>query len=288
MKFDLHCHTRAGSIDARVPLSRYIELLKIQGFAGLLVTDHDSYRGFRQWKEEAEAVAIGGAGMAGEPMAGGTDSPADDFVVLKGIEYDTSDAGHFLVIMPDDVHLDVLTIRGMSVETLVDLVHRYGGILGPAHPFGTKSSSLMYFKKIHRHPNLIRKFDFIEGFNTCESARSNYFAQKLAACWGKPCTGGSDSHVEDYIGMAYTEFDADVRCNDDLIAAIRGRKISGFGGEVRGESINAKLKDSFVGVWGFRTYNSFLGLMQARKRSRMISDICIINDIFLPSEFAAE
>lgn len=268
MKFDLHCHTRAGSIDARVPLSRYIELLKIQGFAGLLVTDHDSYRGFRQWKEEAEAT--------------------DDFVVLKGIEYDTSDSGHFLVIMPDDVHLDVLTIRGMSVETLVDLVHRYGGILGPAHPFGTKSSSLMYFKKIHRHPNLIRKFDFIEGFNTCESARSNYFAQKLAACWGKPCTGGSDSHVEDYVGMAYTEFDVDVRCNNDLIAAIRGRKISGFGGEVRGESINAKLKDSFVGVWGFRTYNSFLGLMQARKRSRMISDICIINDIFLPSEFAAE
>ena len=52
MKFDLHCHTKAGSIDAKVSLSRYIELLKAQGFSGMLVTDHDSYKGYRQWKEE--------------------------------------------------------------------------------------------------------------------------------------------------------------------------------------------------------------------------------------------
>ena len=56
MKFDLHCHTKAGSIDAKVSLSRYIELLKAQGFSGMLVTDHDSYKGYRQWKEEENSV----------------------------------------------------------------------------------------------------------------------------------------------------------------------------------------------------------------------------------------
>ena len=49
MKFDMHCHTRAGSIDAKVTLERYIEILTGKGFDGMLVTDHDSYRGYRKW-----------------------------------------------------------------------------------------------------------------------------------------------------------------------------------------------------------------------------------------------
>ena len=98
MKFDLHCHTKSGSIDSRVSLERYIELLQQQGFHGMLVTDHDSYRGYRQWRNSVSSLQAG------------------DFVVLEGIEYDTKDAGHFLVIMPDGVQLDLLRIRGMSVE----------------------------------------------------------------------------------------------------------------------------------------------------------------------------
>ena len=162
MKFDLHCHTKSGSIDAKVSLDRYIELLKDCGFGGMLVTDHDSYRGYRQWKEEQAAAAA----SAGAADAAGA---ASDFVVLEGVEYDTRDAGHILVILPDGIHLDVLQVRGLKVETLIDLVHHFGGILGPSHPFGTKGSSLMHFKKIHRNPQLLKEFDFFEGFNTCET-----------------------------------------------------------------------------------------------------------------------
>ena len=49
MKFDMHCHTKAGSIDASVSVERYIELLSAQGFDGMLVTDHDSYKGYHKW-----------------------------------------------------------------------------------------------------------------------------------------------------------------------------------------------------------------------------------------------
>ena len=42
-----------------------------------------------------------------------------DFVVLRGIEYDTRDAGHFIVVMPDDLYLKVLTIRGMRLARLI-------------------------------------------------------------------------------------------------------------------------------------------------------------------------
>ena len=45
MKIDMHCHTKEGSIDGKVPIDEYITLLKQNGFGGMLVTDHDSYRG---------------------------------------------------------------------------------------------------------------------------------------------------------------------------------------------------------------------------------------------------
>lgn len=49
MKFDMHCHTKGGSIDSSVSVERYIELLSAQGFDGMLITDHDSYKGYRKW-----------------------------------------------------------------------------------------------------------------------------------------------------------------------------------------------------------------------------------------------
>jgi len=269
MKFDLHCHTKGGSIDARTPLSRYIEILKSQGFGGLLVTDHDSYRGCRQWREDCQA---------------GRETAPDDFVVLEGVEYDTRDAGHILVILPDDVQLDVLQVRGLDVETLIGLVHHFGGILGPAHPFGAKSSSMMHMKKIPRHPHLIKKFDFIEGFNACESMGSNYFAQGLAAFWDKPCIGGSDAHGEDSIGQGWTEFDVPIRSNDDLIEAVRGWRISDFGGTVREDSLRRRFKEASLSVACFRLYNRFLGLVFALRRRRHISKLSLPH----PAESAAE
>ena len=250
MKFDLHCHTKAGSIDGRVSLSRYIELLKEQGFSGMLVTDHDSYKGYRQWKED--------------------EGSADDFVVLEGVEYDTKDAGHILVILPDGCNLDVLQLRGLKLETLIDLVHHYGGILGPSHPFGSKSSSLMHFRKIRRLPQILKEFDFIEGFNACDNQASNYLAQKMAEFLNKPCTAGSDSHSESCVGSAYTEFTAEITCNNDLIEAIRQRKIAGIGGISRSDSLRTKVKNHTIPVWLFRTYNRLVGISLTLKRRRKL------------------
>jgi len=257
MKFDLHCHTKAGSIDAKVPLWRYIQLLKAQGFDGMLVTDHDSYRGFRRWKASADAAACG------------------DFVVLEGIEYDTKDAGHFLVIMPDGIHLPVLRLRGMSLATLINVVHQWGGILGPAHPFGTRSSSAMFFKAIRQNPAICHQFDFIEGFNTCETSHANRAAKDLADRYGKPCTGGSDAHVEAYIGMAYTQLQGQIRSNNDLISAIRQRRITACGGAVRPFTNKARHKNAFYAVWGFQAYNRSLGVLYSPLRKHHIKKLCV-------------
>ncbi len=260
MKFDMHCHTKGGSIDSSVSVERYIELLKARGFDGMVITDHDSYKGYHKWlKNQGGSFWKIGADFLRKKSA--DEEEQKDFCVLAGIEYDTKDAGHFLVIMPDHVKLKILQVRGMPVETLIHIVHRFGGILGSAHPFGTRSSSAMFFKKIKKKPSILQEVDFIEGFNTCEKEYANEMAADLARKLGKPCVGGSDAHNEKYVGMAYTLFDRKISCNDDLIAAVKNGQVAGCGGQVREHTTKAKMKDAFYSVWGFKAYNRSLGAL---------------------------
>ena len=90
MKLDMHCHVKEGSIDSKVSLDEYITKLKENGFDGMLITDHDTYKGYRHWKYNMKGKAH------------------EDFVVLKGIEYDTCDAGHIICIMPEGVKMRLL------------------------------------------------------------------------------------------------------------------------------------------------------------------------------------
>lgn len=74
-----------------------------------------------------------------------------DFVVFeRNSEYDTNNAGHMLVVMPENVKLRILEMRGMPLPMLLFIVHAFGGIVGPAHPFGEKYLSFTntrYFRK---------------------------------------------------------------------------------------------------------------------------------------------
>ena len=149
MKFDMHCHTKEGSMDGKVPIDDFIAELIRKGFNGMLVSDHNSYNGYRTWKRNIK------------------DQKFKDFVVLKGIEYDTIDAGHILVIMPETIKLKILELRGLPVQILIDIVHKNGGILGPAHPCGEKYLSFTNTLKKRNQMAVMNRFDFLEGFNAC-------------------------------------------------------------------------------------------------------------------------
>ncbi len=235
MKFDLHCHTKEGSIDSKVSIERYVHLLKEKGFDGFMITDHNSYKGCRAWDRIAKDPAFA------------------DFTVLRGVEYDTKDAGHILVVMPDNLYLRILNVRGMTLRRLLKIVHRFGGILGPAHPFGVRSSSAMHFRKMNME--LIERFDFIETFNTCESATANELSQQLADKYHLTAFGGSDAHEEKYAGMAETVFDSVITCNNDLIHAVKAGHPTYVNGTVREMTTKAKRKEHWTGVWGFKLYN---------------------------------
>ena len=56
VRFDMHCHTAEGSPDAKVKILDYIDLLKQRGFHGMLVTDHDSYSGYKAYLRQKDKV----------------------------------------------------------------------------------------------------------------------------------------------------------------------------------------------------------------------------------------
>ena len=250
MKIDMHCHTKEGSLDGKVGIEDYICLLKEQGFGGMVVTDHDSYGGYRHWKKYIKGKRH------------------EDFLVLKGIEYDTLDAGHIIVIMPETIKLRLLELRGMPIQMLIPIVHNYGGILGPAHPCGEKFMSFMNAKAFQRNPDIVEEFDLIETFNACESQEVNQKAERLALSYNLTGTGGSDAHREDCVGLAYTEVPDTITCESDLIAEIvRGAKFECGGTNYTGTTKEKIGKVNTVLVHSFWLYNKVGGWSKAFKRS---------------------
>lgn len=251
MKFDMHCHTKEGSLDGKVPVEEFIGILRKKGFDGMLISDHNSYKGYRYWKKYIKGRRF------------------RDFVVLKGIEYDTIDAGHILVILPEDVRLRILELRGLPVQFLIDIVHAAGGILGPAHPCGEKYLSITNTRKHRNRLAVMDRFDFIEGFNACEEPQSNQRAQEIAARYGKPVFGGSDAHKEDCIGLGATEFTEKITCESDLIALIRekGREACTCGGRYYAGTTKNKIgKVNNLLVQSFWFYNRFGSMWNHHRR----------------------
>lgn len=252
MKVDMHCHTKEGSLDGKVPIQDYINILKKKGFGGMLVTDHDSYEGYRYWKFKMK-------------------DKDPDFVVFKGIEYDTLDAGHIIVIMPETIKLRLLELRGMPVQLLIPIVHNYGGILGPAHPFGEKFMSFMNSKAFKRNPDILAEFDFIEVFNACESEAANNRAKEMAEKYNLSGTAGSDSHKEESIGMAYTIMPDRIRRESQLIEYINERGKLQCGGEIYQNTSRGKLgKAKIITTYLFWVYNKFGGWSRAIQRNGKI------------------
>jgi len=253
LKIDMHCHVKEGSLDSKIGLNEYIEKLKECGCGGMLITDHDTYKGYRYWKKHMEGKVH------------------QDFVVLKGIEYDTCDAGHILVIMPQGVKMRALELRGMPVSVLINFVKFHGGILGPAHPCGEKYLSITRTKAFAKSPEIMRRFDFLEGFNCCESVDSNARAMKLADKYDLLTIGGSDAHRADCVGRAYTILPESVSCETDFIRLVHKHKSFECGGIYYNKTTKERLgKVNKALVYSFWVYNKGGELLKRHGRKEKI------------------
>ena len=248
MKFDLHCHTQEGSLDGKIPVLEYMKTLQEKGFDGMLVTDHNSYNGFRKYRDHHK-------------------NALENFVVLKGIEYDTIDAGHILIIMPEHVKLLLLECRGLPVRILQDIVHLHGGILGPAHPCGERHLSITQTRAYKRNPDIMKRFDFLEGYNSCESKESNQKASMLAKKYNLAAFGGSDSHHLNCVGTAYTEIPEVITKESDLISCVKRSVPLTTGGYYYTGTVKQRIGIlNHVLVESFWFYNRFASLARAHRR----------------------
>lgn len=250
MKLDIHCHTKEGSPDGKTALLDNIEKLKEKGYDGMLITDHNSYKACKYYKN-----------LKNKPA---------DFTVLCGIEYDTLDAGHIIVIMPTGMLPRILELRGLPVLLLAELVHRLGGILGPAHPYGEKFLSAFNTRIGKRaKEKLMKRFDFVETYNACEDAQANRNAKILAAKYHLPGVGGSDSHKNDSIGFGYTLLQENVANETEFIRYIKNGHPVTSGGVRYFHTTKQKLgKANDILVYSFWFYNKFLALFRSKPRKR--------------------
>lgn len=252
MKFDLHCHTKEGSIDAKVNLEAYIHKLIQDGFDGMLVTDHNSYKGYEACRNLLNNLTL-----------------PRPFTVLKGIEYDTLDGGHIIAVLPEHIHTSLLEKRGLTIAQLEAVVHHLGGILGPAHPYGTGFFAIMNTRFLKKHKDFLKNFDFIETFNSYNHPLANYKAELLAKKYQLPKTAGSDAHHPHVVGTAATFIGESIHNNDDLIRAIREHKNT-FVDAAQQTSVYTKTsflleKAGIIGYWIYNRLGAFL-YAHARKK----------------------
>lgn len=209
-KYDFHCHINEGSKDSKVNAEEYIDSLICQGFTGLLVTDHNTYDGYRFILKKLNY---------------------ENFIVLKGIEYSTIDAGHILVIMPDEYDLKDLEYKSAKLLDLIKYVHSHNGILGPAHPCSEPYLSIFSSKKYKYNYDICKQFDFIEVFNAGEKKQENDKALELSNKYSLFATAGSDAHYLEHCGKAYVQLKERVTNNNELIDYIKKHKPASVSGQ---------------------------------------------------------
>ena len=109
--------------------------------------------------------------------------------------------------------------RGIGWGELTREVHRQGGVAVAAHPnrWGQPFEKVVSDAKAELDGIEVMSNNMDPGLRTKAAALLKKYPQFAQL-------GNSDSHAAWSVGCCYTDFDATIRTNADLVAAIRGRK----------------------------------------------------------------
>jgi predicted metal-dependent phosphoesterase TrpH len=134
-----------------------------------------------------------------------------DLLIIPGTEVSSLD-GHIV-----GLNVPEIIPRGLSAEETVDRIHQSGGIAIACHPFALFKGS------IGKHVN--GKFDAVETINASSFPFKSSVAKadKLAERLRLPKVAGTDAHVGQAIGRAYTVIDAEPDVEALLKAIVDGR-----------------------------------------------------------------
>lgn len=189
-KIDIHIHTTM-SLDSTVRVEELPFITRQRGLDGVAITDHDRFS-----NHHIEGV-----------------------IIIPGIEVSTRE-GHLLGLgYVGDIS------PGLSVDETVQIIHERGGLAILAHPYDVIRGGI-------RPAQVTERLDGIESINSkAQPYRlSKYLAEKASKRLGIPTFGGSDSHIPETIGDAYTLIESRSGSIENILNALREGKVKPLGG----------------------------------------------------------
>ena len=196
MKFDLHVHSH-HSKDSKSTHDDILNAARKRGIDGFAICDHDTVEGGLACEKRALELGL-------------------RITVIPGVEVSSS-KGHILVL---GVRENIEPL--LSPEETIHRARKLGGTIIIPHPFKQSSHGIGSFEGLD--------IDAVEVFNSrCLFNDANHKAEAEAKRLGIPGVAGSDSHIPEMVGQAYTEIDASENTLEAVLRAIREGKVAPAG-----------------------------------------------------------
>jgi predicted metal-dependent phosphoesterase TrpH len=181
LKLDLHVHTDRSS-DGHTRIDELVPNIRRAGLDGLAITDHNILS---------------------------TDT-LEEALIIPGIEISSRD-GHIIGLgIPSPVP------RGLTGDETIREIRKLGGVSIVVHPYDL-------FRSAIRPDNLTTMPDAIEAINSASIFHSVTWkrARTFAREHHLPMTAGSDSHIPETIGNAFTTIECDSQTVRSVLDAIK-------------------------------------------------------------------
>lgn len=194
MLIDMHIHESKYSSDSKINLQQIVDRAKEIGLDGICITDHDN----NFIRDEIDEY-----------------SKRNNFLIISGAEILTKE-GDVLTFARDRIHIPDSTI---NVYELMDFIDEKKGVGISAHPYRNNNRGLgECIRKVHS------RLAGVESFNGSTYTHHNLQAFAIGKEFNIPCTGASDAHVIEKVGVFATYFKGNIRDEVDFIDAIKSKK----------------------------------------------------------------
>ena len=193
LKLDLHVHTNRSS-DAFTSPEQLAIICRGRGLDGLAITDHN-------------VLSV---------------DSSEELIIVPGIEISTRD-GHII-----GLGLSETIPRGLSADETLRRIKELRGVSIIPHPYDLLRSSVRPHT-LEVHPDAIEVINSSSFLHSVTWKRARKFAEKQ----NYPMTAGSDSHIPETIGRAYTEVESPSKDTASVLAALKSGLVTPVGRPIR-------------------------------------------------------